>query len=248
MGCVGGVVSVDGCDNIRVVTAARSIRCLNCVDCSLCIYAVTIPLLLGDCRQITMAPYNTHYPGLSCDLVTSGLGTKIESNSQVTGVDLAENAWDCAIAVGAAAASTKSKGKAKDGEKSINSDDDANAGTQTRESPFSNITPSAFIPLVVPVVETQSANTQLPGQQVIPLPEEFATALKEKVTLVQSLRMAIQDTDGKAEGEGGSLAGSSAGQLEHLMQAHFKAWLASTGHLRQVSDLIHLERVNSETN
>ena len=64
------------------------------------------------------------------------------------------------------------------------------------------------------------------------LPEEYAAAVKAKVSAVKELRAALK---------GANLEEGAQAELQSCIQSHFKEWLAASGNLRQIYDLALME-------
>ena len=50
-------LTIEACDKLTVVAAAGRVRLVNSLDATLQIYTPTEPLLLGDCRGVSLAPF-----------------------------------------------------------------------------------------------------------------------------------------------------------------------------------------------
>jgi len=72
-----------------------------------------------------------------------------------------------------------------------------------------------------------------------PLPPAYASALQSKHKQVLDLRKEIAETEAVS-------AGGNKQVLHRAIQAKFKEWLVSSGNMRQVQDLIHMEHPQLE--
>jgi hypothetical protein len=75
VGAVRKCITVEHCEGVKVVCAARRVRLCNSVDCDTFAYTPEQPLILGDCRGLRIAPYNAHYPDLEAHVVEAGLAS-----------------------------------------------------------------------------------------------------------------------------------------------------------------------------
>jgi len=64
-GPVAGTLYLTGCVGLRIISISRRVVLRNCHNCKLYLLTPTMPLLLAGCLDITLAPYNTFYPGLA---------------------------------------------------------------------------------------------------------------------------------------------------------------------------------------
>eukprot|EP00270_Netrium_digitus_P000515 TRINITY_DN10572_c0_g2_i1.p1 TRINITY_DN10572_c0_g2~~TRINITY_DN10572_c0_g2_i1.p1 ORF type:complete len:592 (+),score=129.10 TRINITY_DN10572_c0_g2_i1:85-1860(+) len=98
--------------------------------------------------------------------------------------------------------------------------------------------PERFVPFVVPFRSgSESQSTQLIQQQTrsnpFPLPKVYLTALQHKTKTVENLRQTLKTA---------VLEENRKRELTHVIQAHFKDWLLTSGNIRQVYDLARLDR------
>ena len=71
LGAVGTALTIESCDKLTVVAAAGRVRVVNSLDTRLQVFTPTEPLLLGDCRGVSLAPLHTSYPRLrECALLS----------------------------------------------------------------------------------------------------------------------------------------------------------------------------------
>ena len=68
LGAVGSVLSVENCERTTIVCVASRLRICNCVDCVFYTSTCRPPLLSGDNRGLTFAPFNTSFPGLRAQM------------------------------------------------------------------------------------------------------------------------------------------------------------------------------------
>jgi hypothetical protein len=65
------------------------------------------------------------------------------------------------------------------------------------------------------------------------LPPDYVSAIKDRELQVQQLQQAVNSAN---------LAGRQQQELEEAIRGQFADWLVSSGHLRQVIDLVQLEK------
>ena len=67
-GAVGQCVRVEYCERVQILAAARCVCVSNCHDSLFNLGVGTRPLLLGDNRNLQLAPYNTYYDQLEAHM------------------------------------------------------------------------------------------------------------------------------------------------------------------------------------
>ena len=65
---VGQCVRVEYCERVQILAAARCVCVSNCHDSLFNLGVGTRPLLLGDNRNLQLAPYNTYYDQLEAHM------------------------------------------------------------------------------------------------------------------------------------------------------------------------------------
>lgn len=91
---------------------------------------------------------------------------------------------------------------------------------------FHRMPTSSFTALVVPLVIKGSGRP-------LPIPKEYGKAISTVKDSVRALRRTIRDM---------GLEDTQRKELQAAVQASFREWLASSGQLRQVTDLVRLQR------
>ena len=71
------MVTIEHCEKVRVVCAARFLRINNSVDVRVYGCLNTKPMIGGGNKNIELAPYNIHYPTLEHHLQVSGLNPRL---------------------------------------------------------------------------------------------------------------------------------------------------------------------------
>ncbi|KAJ9517478.1 hypothetical protein QJQ45_024956 [Haematococcus lacustris] len=61
VGAAGRIVRLDRCDKVQLTAAAARVLVSSCHDCTLHLATPRPPLLVGDCRFVKLAPFNTRY-------------------------------------------------------------------------------------------------------------------------------------------------------------------------------------------
>lgn len=208
VGAVAGVVSVDLCSTVRIVVATAQLRINNCVDSLFQVYTPRAPLILGDCRGLTLAPHCAQYVGMRTHLACVGLDPAPESHEA--------NLWSSPVSLTSSTASTEAASSpVKDAE---------------RPKPFALLEPEKFQTMIVPL-----PGAAHPGRAdaILALPPSYSAAIASKRESVRHLRAKI-----KAAG----LDEKARAELQGAVQTSFREWLLSSGHIRQIADLVRLTR------
>lgn len=107
-------------------------------------------------------------------------------------------------------------------------------------SAFSLMQPRFFFPFSVPIKDetelTQSGGT-LAG---IPLPTKYSEAIKQKISSVNLVRETIKSIP-KNKGSDEIRSGRDS-KVEEVVQKKFRDWLVNSGNVREIADLICLEK------
>jgi hypothetical protein len=91
IGAVFGAVIVNGCERVRISCVCRKLVIINCLECDFSLATLTPTIIIGDCRNLSIGPYNTNYRNLRQHLRLADLSGLLASNlsavSSVNGVD-----------------------------------------------------------------------------------------------------------------------------------------------------------------
>eukprot|EP00659_Diplonema_papillatum_P023321 gene23321-35711_t len=87
LGPTSGIVSIEACEQVRVVAPTRGLRLLDAIECRAYVCVNTPPMVLMGCRSTELAPYNTNYPAL-------------ESHLKQAGVNPLLNVWNTPVFIG----------------------------------------------------------------------------------------------------------------------------------------------------
>jgi Tubulin binding cofactor C len=249
IGAVAGLLHVVDCERTVITAAARRVLVSNSCDVQLCLFTPCPPLLVGDIRSCQFAPYNTYYDGLREDLLSTGLAaaepTRPSDSDVGPWLQCASNKWKQPIELsklevpqvpGAPPAAPVSPG----------ADDramGASANDLTMQAPV--LVPASeyrilFCPVVGDRREPEASPSESPYcrflAEVLQL-SPFRLPLEyERSALLKAERMKhIQQTVQK------NLTPEQQVRFEEELNRGFREWLVSSGNLRQVLDLVHLE-------
>jgi hypothetical protein len=254
-------VSIIGCDRVRVHAIARVCRVTNCFDTSIYLCTNRRTQIVGDCRRITLAPYNAAYPHVKRDLAAIGVNPN-------------ENAWNqfyipssrgVGVTLGGPASTSAGKGS-----------------HENASPPVILLPPHRFMPFAVPVApngeEWENGSQDLYEREAsvlrvlfkfgLCLPSEYAEALDERRLTVESLCRQIRQVEGdtkdiamsdvpvlsdrnagyKSPPSGTVTYGSPPNGQQRLrslvqgvVQDRFREWLVASGNMRQIHDLVRLD-------
>eukprot|EP00802_Teleaulax_amphioxeia_P012706 Tamp_12751.p1 GENE.Tamp_12751~~Tamp_12751.p1 ORF type:complete len:371 (+),score=60.10 Tamp_12751:628-1740(+) len=112
-------------------------------------------------------------------------------------------------------------------------------GGETGVPGQSVMSPHNFFCITVPSNQPLSTSAVASQANPCPLPPAYASALQHKHKQVLDLRKEIAETEAVA-------AGNNKQVLHKAIQSKFKEWLVSSGNMRQVQDLIHMEHPQIE--
>lgn len=217
LGAVSGGVTISGCERCSITLASRSLTVANCSDATLYVLCNVPPLVVGDSRGVVFAPHNTRYATLGAHLAVAQISTEPKCNY-----------WDCLRTLTTSGAEPSAQ-KAEEGLQTTGVADDG-VRLMAPESFTLRLAPFAFAAETAP-----SATTTLPCS----LPQAYAAAIaahRARVDHIRAIAASIAST------EGGELAGvEAAAQLPAVIHAHFKDWLARTGNLSQINDLLQFD-------
>jgi Tubulin binding cofactor C len=244
VGAVAGLLYVLDCEKTQLTSAARRLLIANSSDVLSHVFTPSPPLLVGDNRNCQLAPYNSYYDGLREDLLATGLAAAIlnETPPSPTGatfwpLQCASNKWKQPVEL------AKLELPHVDEDSSKSSTDDA-----AMQTPI--LLPASdfqihFVPFVNENreqpeseeggdhAESQYCRLLAQALQLSPfqLPTEY-----ERQALVKADRMRTLQNLMK------SLTGEQRARLEDELNRGFRDWLVTSGNLRQVLDLVHLEQ------
>ncbi|KAK3278470.1 hypothetical protein CYMTET_13592 [Cymbomonas tetramitiformis] len=219
LGAVGGVLKLELCERVNVVAAAQRTSIVTCRDSTLCLAASQRPLVLGDCRHVQLAPYNSHYD-------------RLEAHLRVAGISPTRNHWDEPI-------NMTRKPTTAEGSPSVTNS--RSAGSEVPDKlAVSLLPPEKFMPFMVPFrMPPESGASEAEASRggthtnPFPVPQTYNLALESKVHAVQEMRQAVAHA---------ALDELRKKELQTAIQAYFKEWLVASGNMRQVFDLAHMER------
>ncbi|CAN0120917.1 unnamed protein product, partial [Phaeothamnion confervicola] len=236
VGAVAGVVRVIECERIQLVTCCRRISVGNCLDCVFSVFCASNPVLSGDNRTCQFAPYNTCYPRLTQHLRAAGLPT-----SSPPAVNLWNSPVDVStmgmpsfhVSQGAAAAAAASPVHRRPGSRGSGGGTAASRRVADMLSSGSALMPpEQFYTLTVPVTCPDDIDPR-DVENPFALPSDYATVLREREAAMLELQAAI---------DAGSLPLQQQRDVEEMVRDKFTEWLVTTGNLRQVLDLVNLEK------
>lgn len=79
VGAVGGMLRLERCERVQVISATAAVTINTCHDCILNLGVTRDPILTGDNRFVQLAPYNAGYERLEAHTAASGLGGGVSS-------------------------------------------------------------------------------------------------------------------------------------------------------------------------
>ncbi|WIA21468.1 hypothetical protein OEZ85_000675 [Tetradesmus obliquus] len=268
IGAVGTLLRVDSCERLQLTAAAGQVLVVSCHSCCLHLGTPRQPALLGDCRFVKLAPFNTRYETLLEHMAAAGLAPNQPS------------LWDqpaiipCSMSSSSGAGSSGGAGSGGGASpaqqlqrqrpgaatpSSPHTHGSSGGGSERRGSssglgqkPVLLMSPEEFLPLVVPFRGTagplaggaaHNASTQwLPGihkQQAGPLPP-LPFPLPDAFDAALQQQYAVV-TELRSRIRGSGLDEGRRNQLQGCIQSFFREWLHSSGAIRQVYDLSKLE-------
>lgn len=244
VGAVAGLLYVLDCEKTQLTSAARRVLIANSSDVLSHVFTPSPSLLVGDNRNCQLAPHNSYYDGLREDLLATGLAAAIltepppsPSGATAWPLQCASNKWKQPVEL------SKLELPHVDEDASKSSTDDA-----AMQTPI--LLPASdfqihFVPFINESrdqpeseegsehVESQYCRLLAQALQLSPfqLPTEY-----ERQALVKADRMRTLQTLMK------SLTAEQRARLEDELNRGFRDWLVTSGNLRQVLDLVHLEQ------
>jgi len=208
---------MEQCERVTLMCATKRIAVRSCFECTFHLAIVNQPIFIGDNRKCVLAPYNTYYEQLDEHLRHARIHA-----AQCT-------AWDRPVVLGADVTIKDQQSSGK------------HSSVVRISTGVSLMSPDAYMPFIVPFRESASASPRTAADalssptQANPFetPPSYVAALDAKMQRVNDVRTRVRDS---------SLSESKRSELQGAIQAHFKEWLASSGHSRQIFDLSALER------
>lgn len=211
VGAVSSLISVENCKDTTIITACKSIQISNCERCTFYLMTSTPPLILANNYDLQFGPYCTHYRSLDRHVAEAGLDASYNLWNQPI-LFLVELLKDYQPSV-IPVGSSRHPLKA--------------AISKLEKQAFSLVAPDNFSPFRVPF-ELHGPTKQIP----FPLPSDYQLALEdhteEAILLKKELDRLIQDKKKQAH-------------VQSAVRSHFEKWLAETGALQQIEDLVKLQ-------
>lgn len=211
IGAVSSLISVENCKDTTIITACKSIQISNCERCTFYLMTSTQPLILANNYDLQFGPYCTHYRSLDRHVAEAGLDVSYNLWNQPV-LYLVELLKDYQPSV-IAVGSSRHPIKA--------------AISKLEKQAYSLVAPDNFSPFRIPF-ELHGPTKQIP----FPLPSDYQLALEdhteEAILLKKELDRLIQDKKRQA-------------QVQSAVRSHFEKWLAETGALQQIEDLVKLQ-------
>lgn len=211
VGAVSSLISIENCKDTTIIAACKSIQISNCERCTFYLMTSTPPLILANNYDLQFGPYCTHYRSLDRHVTEAGLDISYNLWNQPV-LFLIELLKDYQPSV-IPVGSSRHPVKA--------------AISKLEKQAFSLVAPDNFSPFRVPF-ELHGPTKQIP----FPLPSDYQLALEdhteEAILLKKELDRLIQDKKRQA-------------QVQSAVRTHFEKWLAETGALQQIEDLVKLQ-------
>lgn len=217
LGGVSRVVSARLCERVTLVAAAAAVRAHGLAECCLQLCVGSRPLLWGENRRLSLAPFGAVYTSLPQHLAAARLSPALQHNFWATPVLCAR------------ADAGRGGGGGGGGAGGVGGAAGAAAGGDADGAPFTLLPPSAYLPFHVPH-DIPPAEEEAPP--VVELPAEYASALESCVREMDAFShqlAALQPSEGVR------------GEVTNLLQSRFKDWLLRTGNMRQITDLLAAE-------
>lgn len=279
VGAVQSMLQIIGSERIQLVAACRRLYISSCVESVFPIFTTTHPILAGDNRACQFAPYNTAYHNLTPHLRAANLppasppavnfwNCPIDVNTMTLPV------YSSAAVVAQASGPGTALAPASVGDHSSPPRHAAavphQRSPQGAESPSGGIKPMSPMGTGVTGVTGNQRFSEVSRSPVMLPPAQFYTltvpgpprpladpihrvlnpfALPSEYALVLGDRKSnVRDIQGLLGGQ--DLLPSQQQLVEESVRAHFGDWLVTSGNLRQVLDLVQLDRecaLQSET-
>mmetsp|Transcript_22923 Transcript_22923/g.26129 ORF Transcript_22923/g.26129 Transcript_22923/m.26129 type:complete len:668 (+) Transcript_22923:110-2113(+) len=247
VGAVAGLLYILDCEKTQLTSAARRLLISNSSDVLSHIFTPSPPLLVGDNRNCQLAPYNTYYEGLREDLLATGLAAAVLQDPP-----LSPSSTSTATSWPLQCASNKWKQPVELSKLEIPQVDEDSSNIATDDAAMQTpilLPASEFNILFVPFVSNPRKETEEPAISE-PLESQYNQMLAEILQL-SPFRLPIEyerHSLGKADRMKNlqslmkTLSEEQRARLEDELNRGFRDWLVTSGNLRQVLDLVHLER------
>ena len=203
--------------NVKLIIACKTKVISNCNDCTFYLGTNECPLLIGDNRNVTLAPYNSYYSSLPDHLAHFNISGDInywnlpkvidspyvdsEDHKGVFSIMLPEK-WATFVIPFVFVSESKSKGEGLEGY--------AGKATNAKQSKLTKDKP--FI-----------------------APKAYQKRLDGVVSRVDHVRSKITNAN---------LGQHERQELQQAIQAHFKDWLLKTEHLQEIQALTQMEKLS----
>lgn len=245
VGGVAGQLYISDCEKVTVVAAARRVLVSNCLDSAFFAYTPHPPVLAGDNRAVRFAPYNADFPSLPRVLEDCGL---------LEGGAAAPNLWSAILDAekmgedGGVPRSPSVSGSFFGEDVAVSAEGLQDGGAERAMQGY-HLPPQDFTPMVVPGAAgpVDGGPPRLPGDRVaaegligvgavyegFPLPQEYADALERRTARAVGVMELMGD---------GRLSQEKKAELAAFVQGKFAEWIGANGHVREIVELIHLDR------
>lgn len=244
VGAVAGLLYVLDCEKTQLTSAARRLLVSNSSDVLTHIFTPSPSLLVGDNRNCQLAPYNTYYEGLRDDLLATGLAAAISQeappspSSAVTWpLQCASNKWKQPVEL------AKLELPHVDEDSSKSSTDDA-----AMQTPI--LLPASDFHIMFVPLANEAGEQSEPEEGSEPLESQYCRLLAQALQLspfrlpTEYERQALVKADRMRNLQDllKTLPAEQQARLEDELNRGFRDWLVTSGNLRQVLDLVHLEQ------
>ncbi len=217
LSAVQRVATFEALQSCTVIVAAARVRIINCVDCHFYVWCTSPPSIVGDCREITLAPFNVHYPSLQAHLQAADLMPQESS------------ALAAAPAAGQAAATTPLPTSARWKAPRVVAMATEGGGPK----PYLIMPPRDWSMTVVPSVCT-SSDQNMAFTPLLPVPTEYEQGNEvAHFSGLAALRDAIASS---------GLSEDGMAEVQTAVQAHFREWFLSCSEGRDAADMVRIHR------
>jgi len=247
LGAVAGLLHIQDCERVKLTGTARRMAVSNSLEVVQYCFTPSPPLLVGDNRSCQLAPYNTYYDGLREDLLAAGLAARHSDDRAA--LTCASNKWKVPVELSklevpsmALPSQDLLDSSPKRGEHAT---DDAMATPVLLPASEFHI---LFIPL-----ESESMRLRRLAEELdddaeesqycrnltdilhscpFRLPVEYERRVHMTAERLKTLHAATKSDE---------LTLEQQAHIEEEMNQKFRDWLVTSGNLRQVLDLVHME-------
>lgn len=206
------VVTLQACQACTVIVACPRVRLVNCVGCTVYSWCSSSPSIVGDCREIVLAPFNVHYPSLASHLASVGI-----------------------LPLQTGASSGSGDGKAADAEAEYWRQPKvlAVAASEAAPKPYTVMEAREWSMTVVPSL-CAGSDAELAFTPLLPVPTAFHEASDGAHWggFAHLRKLALES----------GLNGEQMAEVQTAVQAHFREWLLGCGEARDVADAVRLHR------